>query len=460
MTPPHPINFRTRIADILFVAALTLYVLAGLAAVPFHGDEPMQMAMAQDVSLMLNGRWGDLWYQPPVQPNSLQDLRLLNGTLNKDAIGLAWWLSGRPFDTLPGIYNWSIALPENRAAGNVPALDSLSLGRFPSALFGALGVVVLFWIGMRIGGRPMAYPAVLIYSLHPAILLNVRRAMMEGSLMLASLLVIGAAVWVAQRPTRRWIGAALLGGAAGLVIAAKLNGIVIVGGAFAGAGLAWLRTPREGPLRRRIRRASGPIVLAGLIMVALFFVFNPAYWRDPIGAGQAMIASRQFVLNGQITQNALVHQALTDRLKALLTQPFIAPPQYYESDTWGGVIDADIADYEDSTLSGWRWPPVVGALLTLLTVIGVGLAFSRGFVRGSDTTARVLVMCFAASVAGALASPLNWQRYYLPGVPVYILCLCYVPAMIRRAVAHRSVPDAALTDSARSEIAAAHAPAQ
>src|SRR5258708_35657420 len=54
----------------------------------------------------------------------------------------------------------------------------------------ALGVIPVFILGWPLRLRSLAYPAALLYALHPVILLNGRRAMMEGGLMLTSLLTM------------------------------------------------------------------------------------------------------------------------------------------------------------------------------------------------------------------------------------------------------------------------------
>jgi hypothetical protein len=43
---------RKRFADGAFLLALMVYILAGVATVPVHGDEFMQMSMARDVFTM------------------------------------------------------------------------------------------------------------------------------------------------------------------------------------------------------------------------------------------------------------------------------------------------------------------------------------------------------------------------------------------------------------------------
>src|SRR6266852_3126097 len=226
---------RKRIADIAFLLALMAYVLAGVTLTPMHADEFMQMAMARDTFYIAHGQWNQIAFTPPVQPDTEQYLRLINGTINKLLIGVAWRLSGRGADTLPGIYAWAMPFDWNQRQRNVPGIDALHVARWPSALLTALGVIPVFLLGWQLRLRSLAYPAAAMYALHPVILLNGRRAMAEGSLMLASLL---AMAWLLGMIVAEHSGNAkgfmlrlpfavryaVLGLFAGLAVAAKQTG--------------------------------------------------------------------------------------------------------------------------------------------------------------------------------------------------------------------------------------------
>src|SRR4030088_1662767 len=99
-----PLDTRKRVADAAFLIALMVYIIAGASLVPVHGDEFMHMAMARDVSYLLHGQ--NLSFSPPVERDSEQELRLINGSINKTLIGIVWLLSGRDAATLPKIYAW------------------------------------------------------------------------------------------------------------------------------------------------------------------------------------------------------------------------------------------------------------------------------------------------------------------------------------------------------------------
>ncbi len=414
---------RNRMADGLFVAALMVYVLAGVALTPIHADEFMQMAMARDVSYLMRGDLAQIRFTPPILPDTEQHLRLLNGPLNKYLIGAVWAINGRSADTLPGIFAWAMPLEWNQAQGNVPTTDALALARLPSALLTALSVAAIFGLGAYIGGRVMAYPAALLYTLHPVILLNGRRAMMEGGLLFCTLGLIGVALWLGQ-PKTHWSvrNVAILGVCAGLTVAAKHSGLIVVISVF--AALLWTRW--------RIDR--GPILIglggAGLIALLVFFILNPAYWNDPVGAARATLEARTALLGMQARNDPTTYSDPFQRVTATLTQPFLMPPQYYEAPTWNGIIDDLIQQYEASPVSGWRWPGLVGALLTALACLG-GALLAFQALRKADPGARVLIAWLAAALIGGLAIPLAWQRYYLPLFPILIMLVAYVPYAIR-----------------------------
>ena len=418
---------RARLADALFVMALIGYVFAGLAITPQHGDEFMQMAMARDVFYLARGQTDQLRFVPPVQPDTEQQLRLINGPMTKDFIGLLWIVTDRSDFTLPSIFAWAMPLDWNVAHGNVPDGNTLAAARLPSTLLTAAGVLLIFLIGLRLGGRKAAYPAALLYTLHPLILLNGRRAMMEGELFGCTLLLILVALWLTTPDRRRlwnplaWL---LFGLCAGLTICAKHTGLIPVLTMF--AALLWngWQAPAFG-----LRRTLVSLLAAGVVTAGVFLILNPAYWNDPVGAASATLGARSELLATQTAHDPATYSSGLARLGGMLRDPFLAPPQYFEAPTWQGVIDGPIQVYEASALSGWRWPLPVGVLLTALAGLGALLAGVRA-VRDRDPAGRVLLLWFAASLFGAAIIPLDWQRYYLPWLLPLVVLAAYAPAAL------------------------------
>jgi 4-amino-4-deoxy-L-arabinose transferase-like glycosyltransferase len=418
---------RAQFADILFVGALMLYVLAGIAPTPIHGDEFMQMAMARDVFYLARGQMDQIHFSPPVEPDTEQQLRLINGPLNKDLIGALWIASDRTDAALPGIFAWAMPLDWNQAHGNVPAVGELNLARLPSAFLTALGVALIFALGRFIGGRKAAYPAALLFALDPTILLNGRRAMMEGGLLACTLLLVAVTIWLMCRNHKHvldpvaWV---LFGLCAGVTLSAKHTGILPILAVLLAALWNGWHIPRLG-----FKRALIGVVAASLIAGLTFFAFNPAYWNDPIGAAQATLDARATLLTMQTRNDPGTYTTIMQRISATLTEPFLSSPQYYEAPTWQGIIDNTIQAYEESPVSGWRWPPVIGLLFTLLGWLGAALAAIRA-IRDGDPVARVLILWFGVSLVGALVIPIGWQRYYLPWLLPMIVLAAYAPGVL------------------------------
>ncbi|MBZ0299393.1 MAG: hypothetical protein K8J31_06625, partial [Anaerolineae bacterium] len=191
-----------RLTILLWLLALAVYVLAGMPLASFHGDEAMQIWMSHDyATAFIYGESVRLMTDGPFDVDSEAQLRILNGSINRYAIGLSWQLAGFTDGDLPVPpgWDWGLDYDSNVATGHRPPDALLNVSRASSALFLALSVWVLFGIGWQIGGWGVAYLASGLYALNPVILLNGRRAMMEGSMLLLGLLVILVAVILVRR---------------------------------------------------------------------------------------------------------------------------------------------------------------------------------------------------------------------------------------------------------------------
>ncbi len=265
--------------DFLFILILVGYVIAGTPLVPFHGDEATQIFMSRDYAYQfLQGDLDRLRYRDPPISAQEQDLRLLNGTVNKDLIGLAWHLDGFTVDQINEQWDWGADWNYNQTTNHAPSDALLQVSRVPSALLLVAGVFVIFALGRTLGGRPVAYLAAAYYALCPPLLLDGRRAMMEGGLIAFSLLAVLAGVYLLQK--RAWWTAILLGGAAGLALASKHTSAFTVIAVFAACALyphhemdsrrrgTIYRAPRTGaarcaPTRRNQRCFISPSLCSG-----------------------------------------------------------------------------------------------------------------------------------------------------------------------------------------------------
>lgn len=442
--------------DLLWNLALMAFVLGGVALVPFHGDESTLIMMSRDYHYQfIAGDWQQVFYHGPPLNATEQHLRLLNGTLPKYLIGLAWHVAGFQVSDLNDQWDWGADWDWNMASGRMPSAALLAVARWSAALPGALSVPVMFALGWHWGRRRVAYPASFLLATHGVILLHIRRAYMEAALQLGSLLIILAAVWWVERLTRggegarRWLLPALVVGmASGLTLASKHSGAVPVVAAGLGVLIVAARLP--GSARRQ---ALGGLAIAAALAVAVFLALNPAWWSDPIGrAGEVLRLRAGLVAEQAALFPDAAYRDLPARIGGLIAQVTIADPAYYEVASWAGPLSEAIAAYEASPWTGIRYGQgaagdMAGAILLLLAVTG---AVRLGQDWRTWAAAPMIALWALLTALFILAAvPLAWQRYVLPLLPVIILLaaggLSWSLTRLMRAIARRRpvpAPDA------------------
>ncbi|MFZ4825748.1 MAG: phospholipid carrier-dependent glycosyltransferase [Phototrophicaceae bacterium] len=406
--------------DGLWVGLLALYVIVGYSLVPFHGDESMLIFMSRDYAYhFIEGDLTKIIYTPD-QPREIeQDLRLLNGTITKYAIGWAWHQNDYALPDLNQPWYWGLDFQYNVENGFYPSLELLHLARLQSTLMLAGSVVIFFIIG-RIGfTRPVAYIATAFYTFNPAVLVNGRRGMMEGAMLLGGLSVVALGVWMANRQPRRWNvwESLLLGGVAGFALACKHTNLVFVGAVFIGLGLQaiWQLIRKEAVGRYKF----ATVCLAVGWMLLSFYALNPAWWHHPLPTAQHVLHLRSSLLAEQSAFYGAYQHPL-ESLRGFYQQVFV--PQtamYFEDETFRRPLQADITAYEQSVYSGLRLPSVGLAMLgaTLIGVLGMFGVVSLPDI--NPTTRFIFIpLVIALVLMGLFAIPLAWQRYYLPIMPI------------------------------------------
>ncbi|MEL7674854.1 MAG: phospholipid carrier-dependent glycosyltransferase [Chloroflexota bacterium] len=414
--------------DALWLLALAVYIFAGIDAAPFHGDESMLLYMSHDYQFLVQQRDVDrvLYRDPPIDPLD-QELRIINGTVSKMAMGLAWDLAGYAVDDLNQPWIWGFYDPQgewnewtyNRAFGHMPSDGLLRAGRVSSAALLALSALALFiitrWI---VPARWAAWVATGLYVTQPSVLLNGRRSMMEGAMLLGATLVILAAIGLLRAQARpnasgraRWAWALALGVAGGFALASKHTNALALAVAFPVALVEPLIRRAEGARFDATHVAR--LAVAGALALAVFLALNPAWWSDPLHMPERVVETRQRVIEGQLRGYG-GFDAWWERPAALVDHAFFAPAQYYEVPVWQEYIGDQIADYESSALAGRGGGPVWGGLLAAAFVFG-GLALAKRWRDGPALLALLWPLLIALALL--VSNPLNWQRYYLPLQP-------------------------------------------
>lgn len=405
--------------DILWVGLLAIYAFAGYRIVPFHGDESMQIFMSRDYAYhIIEQNAASLAYDPARALDVEQNLRIINGTLNKYSIGLAWHLGGYTLTEINAPWYWEQSFEDNYANGNAPTDALLLTARVPSALFLAGAVVLIFFVALRLAGRGVAYMSVLYFALNPTVLVNGRRAMMEGSLLFGMLLTVLAGIlWSQHTGWRRRLCALLLALGAGLAVSSKHTNVVSVAGVFVGCALGALLAARATGWRS-VGAKLAELTLAGVLSVGLFVALNPAWWGNPVQTAQAVLAERVALLEGQ-TQAFGGYPNRIAQFNGFFRQVFVGKPMYYEVASFREPLAGQIATYEADPFSGVL-PAGVAAVLFGAFVLGMwSLLVPHAYPPIQDGARWVVAMWGIFTLLFVwLATPLEWQRYYLPILPL------------------------------------------
>ncbi len=418
------------VLDLIWIIGLAAYIAAGMPLAPFHADESMQIYTSNDFwTVFVDEDLDEVITNPPYDIDADAQLRILNGSVNRYTIGLAWMLadeSRRDLPKAPG-WNWGISYEDNLESGFRPTPDLLNLSRLPSTIFLILCLPLMGFLGRGAGGRLGFFVATALFAFSPPILLNGRRALQEGSMLFFGLLTIVSAAMIANTRARKRPAGCLTWSifiaAAALSIASKHPGLI-----FAAAGLGWIIISDLVNVKTwsNIFGLVGTIQTAFLTIVlvgGLAFALLPALWSEnPIQRFEELLTVRADLVE---VQTQLFPETTLEtseaRINALFEQPFTAPLMHYEAPAWGEstAVQEEIAAYEASPLSGIVWGNA-GILPTVLALIGIGLAFV-GFTRATAERRAFnagLLVWLGITVGALVFNPLEWQRYYLPLMPI------------------------------------------
>lgn len=410
-----------RWADAIWLALLAAYILAGAAIVPFHGDESTLIHMSQDYHfLFVEGDLSKILYDRDWSVReSNQHSRLIDGTISKLAYGaLAWRYGYRPED-LNWYWRWKHDYEANVSSDSVPDAQLLEAARMASAVQLALAALLFFQFVQIALDRPTAYLASALFVLHPNVLINGRRAMMEGSHLLGLMMVLLAGAWLLRE--RRWQAHALFGVCMGFAVAAKHPNIIVCALVYLAILLAALRQQRQekNSESETVWRQRAVFIVSPIVAALVFLLLNPAWWSAPLELPPVIVDLRAAMLRNQVNLFG-GYNSIAERMQGFFQYVFAWEHQYFEVARWAqfDVITAQIKHYESSGLagsliggSGWA-----GLLSLLLALIGL-VILARGSIVKASSRILLLVWILGSALVTLAATPLPWARYYLPLAP-------------------------------------------
>ena len=348
--------------DILWIGFLMLYIFAGRTVVPFHGDESAQIAMSVDYSyLFIERDMSKILYSDEPYNAIEQGLRLENAGLNRYLIGLSWHIAGFSPDDLNVPWWWGQDFDFLMQNNFYPGDDLLLVGRIPSALLTAGGVLLVFLIGMQLQGTITAYIASAFYGLHPAVLVSGRRAIKEGGHIFFGLSTLLVGIWFIntlntpkdERRIPLWLNAILLGIVGGLGIASKHTNVMLVGTVYLSLTLYAIFQARQ-----KLVPIALHLLLAGIVTGSTYIALHPAWWSNPVARAQQVASGRMNILSDQIdTFQVSYNNDPIQKIEGFWRLVFgSGSPQYFEAQAWADYIPQQIAYYETTPFVGITLP--------------------------------------------------------------------------------------------------------
>ena len=404
------------------------YAMLGVPTVPFHPDESTYLYMSRDFDLLFRqGNPAAVTWRAAQQPADVIRYRLLDGPLTHYLPGAGRLLGGYS-QPLPRDWDWSGTWAANLAIGTVPDSGLLNAARWPAAALTALSLLPLYGIGAQLGGMPTGLAAAALYGLSGLVLLHGRRGMAEGPLLFFSL----ATIWLLVHWRRRPI---MLGATAALAVAAKLTAVFIL--PVVVAALLWQPSAEGDPPGWRDRLQA--MAMWAVSFAGVSWLLTPPLWAQPVAGLAAMLGARGQLLANQADTLARADPgqmlgAIPDRLFAMLYHVYFAPPAFWDVSNYAAQTrPAELAYLAVPLQAGWHTTSlavnlVAGSLVLALSLAGVafgGLAMVRRPNERRNPGLIVLVAWSACTVVGLLSINIDWQRYYLPLVPIVCLWAAY-----------------------------------
>jgi hypothetical protein len=210
----------------------------------------------------------------------------------------------------------------------------------------------------------------------------------------------------------------VLGLLAGLATASKLNGALLL--LCAGVWVPWLWS-RAGDGRPGFAR--GPLVAlcaCGALSFLVFLTINPRLWSEPWGGVRDILERWDSLI-------AYFHNHLGPRTGVEVAHGPIESVSLYVRKTFA----------RDEAIGAWTGVPWLGAAATLA---GLGALVLRAFrsKESSGLRAGILALFALVFVGGtALWLPLDWERFYLTGLPAIVLLQAVGGALLVRALVAR-----------------------
>ena len=446
-----------RLLDFAFLFFMVFYILAGVPLTPFHGDESTYIIISEDYDRIVKQRkFERVLFNPEGDPK--QYLRLTTGSILAYSIGFARDITNND-DPLQK-WLWGSSWEDNIKMNNMPNARLLNLARTCSAMMGALGIVLFFFTALQLSSsRLAAWASTLILATHGDVLMNIRRAMQEGSKFLFIILTIYIASMIIKNSqkirTSRYLYI-FLGIASGFSLAAKQDIVPMLVAVY--LALAFIPVLKKESTQIiftnifylalatilafafflalmpvfwrwwesslaligfviimfqipvwKFNKLTKPLALTGLILVIGLTMKEPNQWSSLLIPLTSMIEVREGAVSGQLifirdeTDN-------TNKLSFFLETIFTSRVMYAEVDSFNvPPFYEQIAVYESSFLSGRVGTILIDGFVFILAMLGSWYLLKPL----KEESLFIFALFLISGVLLYVLIPLPWQRYFL-----------------------------------------------
>lgn len=394
---------------ILLLLGLSIFYVGGVVNIPFHPDESTYIFMSADFERIILNPRAMIWELGEPVPD-VSRYRMIDAPLTRYWLGFGRTLASMAAPTVD--WDWALSWEANHSSGALPDDRVLFVERLAIASLFPISLILLYLVGLKLGGRLLGIVAVLIFSFNPLIMLHTRRAMAEGVLVFGLLLSLYAFTKAEKRPL-------LAGLAVAVAFNAKHSAVVLL--PIGLMAVSWQVNSSTRSISTLVWNISR--YLAGFALLTA--LLNPFLWSNPISAAQEALKQRQELVARQQADierfsPAQLLETPVERAAVVLTQLLIAPPIFSEVGNYR--THTLIAEEEYLSTPGnqvWR-NSLSGGIILGLVLLGIFTAFHSS-IFGNSTQRRILIIflfSFLVMVAGIiLMIPLPWQRYSVPLVP-------------------------------------------
>lgn len=401
-----PLSPRLMRLELLLVALVLCAVfVSAINRIPFHSDESHWIYSSQYFETFATGdfsaqSWNTYWSTvQPYLPRYLIAVSRLVGGYHVADLNLPW--------------QFVLSDAQNIAEGRRPSPGLLWWSRLSMALLAAMSGLGFFAALRAAAGRVPAYLVVAFYALNLYYMAVLPRAMSEAVLLFCVILaiLIGRVVlthWrvYADNPSARTLGLLLmstagLGAASGAAGASKLNGLVLIPASVLLLMVAAL------VYRGRLSQSRRALMMGGLALwlcgasLLVFVGSDPFLYRDPVSKTRVMFDQRNAEMAEQVRSFPRVALTTGSRRASVFAKRLFQ-------------------DY-----APLRFPGAV-VINSALTILGLAWLVRTSYdwmrQRNANATAMVLLILGAAGAAPTLATPLDWDRYYLLLLVFLMLC--------------------------------------